>query len=250
LKSRPATKLETTALETTERAKPDLKEYADLGDELAKYIGTLKLERDTKEQISRLVYQVQAALSKPLELDPRRLSKLFPNTDSAVLVDGEKLLVRQGKKETAVSLLELEPDPYFAVVKEVGAAVVRLLKEDEARRSEGIKPLLQVSTKLRGRELALFDFRSYALLLSNTGGAARKVKISLSTDSGEWYGPFDVDGMETKELEVRHVHRILKSKAFKIAIRCEDGEGRKYAGEVEAKPNSKAARAFKLEAAE
>jgi hypothetical protein len=243
-------RLETTALEAREQAKPDLKEFTDLGDELAKYIGTLKLERETKEQISRLVYQVQAALSKPLELDPRHLSKLFPSADSAVLVDGEKLLVRQGKKETAVSLLELEPDPYFAVVKEVGAAVVRVLEEDEARRAEGIRPLLQVSTRLKGRELALFDFRSYLLVLSNTGGAAKKVKISLSTAGDEWYGPFDIGEMETKELEVRHVHRILRSTAVKITVKCEDGEGRKYSGEVEAKPNSRSARAFKLAEAE
>jgi hypothetical protein len=236
-------------LEASEREKPDMKEFTDLGDELAKYLSTLKLERETKKEISRLVYQVQAIFSKPVELDPRHLSKLYPSADSALLVDGEKLLVRQGKKETAISLLELEPDPYYTVVKEVADVVIRLLEEDEAKRAARVRPSLQVSTMLTGRELAGFDFRNYMLMFGNTGGDARKVKISLSTAGDEWYGPFDIDEMETKELEVRHMYRILKSAAFKVSVRCEDREGRKYAGEVEVKPNSRSIRVFKLAAA-
>ena len=234
------------AQEATEKAKPDLEEFAELGDELEKYVGTLKLEKETKKQISRFVSDVGAALSKPVELDAGHLSKWFPRADSAVLLDGEKLVVRHDKGETAFSLLKLKPDPYFAVVKEVAAVVARLMAEEDARRAEGIRPVLQVFTRLIGGKLAVFDWRNYMLVFANTGGAAKDVEISMSTAGDEWYGPFDISAMETKEVAMRHFYRILNSKVLKIALRCEDEEGRKYAGEVELRPNSNTIRVFRL----
>ncbi len=88
----------------------DLKDLSDFGDELVECAGTLKLGGETKEQISRFVNEVQSALSKPMKIDAKHLAQWFPSADNAVLVDGEKLVVRQGKKESAVSLLELEPN--------------------------------------------------------------------------------------------------------------------------------------------
>lgn len=234
------------AQEAKQEEAAQLKEFADLGDELVKYVGALKLERETKKQISRFVYEMQATLSKPVELEPGPLSKWFPGADSAVLLDGENLVIRQGEKETTVSLLRLEPDPYFAVVKEVAVAVGRLMTEEETRRADKLRPALQVSTRLIGRRLAVFDWRGYKLVIANMGGRARGTKISVSTAGKEWYGPFNVEAMGTKEVALHHFYRIQGSKTLKVTVRCKDDDGRTYAGEVELKPESNEVNVFRL----
>ncbi len=232
--------------ETDEKAKPNLNEFADLGDEISKYVGTLSLERETKKEISRFVNDVQGVLSRPVKLSAGQLNKWFPSADSAVLVDGEKLIVRQGKKETAVSLLELEPDPYFAVVKEVATEVTRLMEQADAKRAQSIKPSLQVFARLIGGKLAVFDWRNYELVLANVGGNARNVTISVSPTGKEKYGPFDINSMETTEFRLRHLYQILNSRTLKITARCEDDDGRRYTGEAELEVGSKAVRLFHL----
>ena len=232
------------------KPRPDLKEFADLGDELVKYVGALKLENKTKKEISRFVHDVQAALSKPVKLDASRLKEWFPGADSAVLIDGEKLVVRQGTKETEVSLLRLEPDPYFAVVKEVGSEVTRLMEEADAERARSIAPALQVTARLLGGKLAIFDWRNYNLVVANTGGNAKSVTISVSPTGPEKYGPFDIRAFETAEFTLRHLYRILDSRALKITARCEDDDGRRYVGDAELEVGSKRVRVLRLTAAD
>ena len=235
-----------TVQEAAQKVEVNLKDFAELGDELAEYVGTLKLERKTRDEISRLITEFESTLSKPVELDPKGLSKWLPGLESAVLLDGERLVLRKGGKELQVSVLKLEPDPYLAVVREAATAVAKLMEEEDARRAESIKPALQVSARLAGGKLAVFDWRSYVLVFTNLGGTARRVTISVSTAEGERYGPFDVDARETKEVELRHFRRILRSGVLNVRARCEDEEGKKYVGDVELRPNTKAVRVFKL----
>jgi len=65
----------------------------------------------------------------------------------------------------------------------------------------------------------------------------------------EWYGPFDINTLETREVELYHFNKIRNTKVLKIEVKCEDEDGRKYTGEVELSPGSKAVRIFKLAAA-
>lgn len=136
--------------EATQTTDFSLREFADLGEELVKYVGTLKLEKETKDQIAQYINEIQSALSKPMELNAGRLSKWFPGVNKVVLVKEEKLVLRKGKKETQISVLELKPDPYVAVVKEATSSVARLLAEEEVRRTEKIKSGLQASTRVMG----------------------------------------------------------------------------------------------------
>ena len=234
------------AVETTRPPEAKVEEFSELRDELAQYVGTLKLERKTKKEIAHLMDEVQSAMSKRLVLETRPLRRWFPGVDSAVLLEGERLILRKGKREYEVSVLTLQPDPYMAVVKEAASIVVRLLSEAEARAAALAKPALQVSTRMIGGKLAVFDWRNYVLVLANTGGQAKRVTISESTASQEKYGPFDIDSLETNEIGLRHFYRILNSKVLKVRARCEDQDGRRYTGEVELGPNTKAIRVFKL----
>jgi hypothetical protein len=225
---------------------PDLKEFADLEEEFEKYVGTLKIERETKAQVSEYVHQVQAALAKQVTLDPKQLAAWFPKADSAVLEDGVKLTVTQGKKTTSVSLLKLEPEPYYAVVKEVGLAVSKLLEEAEAQRGSEVIPKLQAFTRQTGRKVGVFDWRNYELILANTGGRAVAMAVEISAE-GKWnYGPIDVNSMETTVIDLHDFSRIEHSKSLKIDLRCEDQDGRVYTGRVELQPNTKSVRVFEL----
>lgn len=228
----------------------DIKEFAELGEEFAQYVGTLNLERETKAQISQYVHDVQATLSKKVELDPKTLAKWFPKADSVVLEDGVKLTVKQGKASAQYSLLEMEPDPYYAVVKEVGVVVSNLLAQADAKREAQAKPNLQVFTRLTGRKVGVFDWRNYELILANTGGRAVGMTVTISAE-GKWsFGPIDINSMETTEIELRNFSKIAQSNALIIEVRCEDEDGKGYAGRVELKPDSKAVRIFELTGAQ
>ena len=231
---------------TTQRVNPDLKEFTELGEEFDKYVGTLNLERETKVKVSETVKDVQAALSKQVVLDPRHLSKWFPKAESAVLDEGVKLTVKQGKKATIVSLLDMDPGPYYAVVKEVGAAVSHLVEEAEEKRGKEVRPALQAFTRLTGRKPGAFDWRNYELILANTGGLAAGMTVTISGE-GKWsYGPIDIDSMETAEILLNNFSRINQSKVLTIGVRCEDEDGRSYVGKVELQPDSKSVKVFGL----
>jgi hypothetical protein len=116
-------------METTEE-EWNLQEVTELGEEVVRYADTLKIEEKTKENIARYVNEIQKAMSKPVELDPKRLARWFPNADSASLVEGENLVLKRGKKEVQVSVLKLDPEPYMAVVREAASTVARLIADD------------------------------------------------------------------------------------------------------------------------
>lgn len=86
------------------------------------------------------------------------------------------------------------------------------------------------------------------LVLTNKGGVARRVTISVSSAGGERYGPFDINARKTTEVEPRHFKALRNSGVLKIAARREDQEGRKYAGDAELELSSKAVRLVKLTA--
>ena len=233
-------------MEAAQKAKVHIEDFSDLGDELTKYVGALKLERKAKKEISHFIGQFLSMMSQPVPLDPKRLSEWIPGIDSAVLVEGEKLVVKKGEREYQISVLTLPPDPYLEVVKEAAAVVAKLLAEEDARQAAKIKPNLQVFLRMIGGRLAVFDWRNCMLVLANTGGAAKKVTLSLSTADKETYGPIDINALENTEIELRHLYRILNTKNLKVVAKCEDAEGRQYSGEIEIEPNTKSVRIFTL----
>ena len=237
------------AQEGTKAREQDFEEFAALGEEFAGYVGVMNLEQETKAKISQYVHDVQSELSKDVVIDARSLSKWFPKAESATLKEGVMLTLKEGKKTTTVSLLEMEPEPYYAVVKQVGVAVASMLAEAGAKLEEEAKPALQAFTRLTGRKLGVFDWRNYELILANTGGKAVGMTVSIS-EVGSWsYGPIDIGSMETTEIDLHNFSKIERSKNLKVELRCEDAEGRAYTGRVELEPNSKSVRIFVLEPA-
>lgn len=222
----------------------DPKEAAELGDEFLRYSDALKLERETKKRLAEYVGEVQKTLSRTVELNPKHLTEWFPGTDSAVLQEGEWLVLKRSKKETRVSMLELEPAPYMAVVQDVAAAVTRMMEEADASRAKNVMPSLQVFVRSAGKDSST-DWRSSELTFTNMGGKACHVMI-FSPDSKEWYGPFDVNAMETAEVGLHSFSRLKSQKAFKFTLRCEDEDGRRYGGGVELSLGSRAVRVLKL----
>jgi hypothetical protein len=231
-----------------------LKEITNVGDELVKYISTLKLEKETKKEISRFVYEFQSAFSGELKLNAKHLSEWFPPAKSAALVGGETLVLRTGKKETRISVLELKPDSYVAVVKEAAASVAKLMAEEktrrEASRAGSIKPALQMFTGLKGGKLAVFDWRSYSLLVSNTGGAAKRVTVYVTSLGGQKHGPLQINKGETVELELGVFRRLRKSGDIRMVVMCEDQDGRKYRGKAKLELNAKEAQVLSLSRAD
>jgi hypothetical protein len=234
------------ATEVEQKNEVNLEDFTDLREELINYVGTLKTERKTKREISRFIDDVQTELSKPIELNVRHLANWFPGIHSAALIEGERLILRRGTREYEVSVLALDPDPYMAVVREAASQVVKLLAEAEEKAAAKVIPSLQVSTRLVGGKLGVFDWRNCLLVVANTGGKAKHLIVSLSTADKESYGPFDIDAMETKEINLRHLYRILNTEVLKVTAKCEDQDARKYTGKVELRPNAKTIRVFKL----
>ncbi|MDG6901068.1 MAG: hypothetical protein JRM80_03825 [Nitrososphaerota archaeon] len=223
----------------------DPKEAVELGDELLKYADTLQLERGTKERIAEFMREFQKAFSKPVKLNPKHLSEWFPGADSALLLEGESLVMKRGSKEVKVSVLEMEPAPYMALVQEVAAEVARLMEEEDVRRAKSVVPSLQAFVKSSREYASPADWHGSELIFTNTGGLAAHVMV-FSPASKEWYGPFDIKAMETAEVGMQHFSRLRDAKPLKITIRCDDQDGRNYAGEVELTLGSKAVRVIKL----
>jgi len=243
-----------TALAVVQNAEQSVKEIANVGEELVKYISTLKLERETRKEISRFVYEFQSAFSGELKLNAKHLSEWFPPAKSAALVGGKTLVLRLGKKETKISVLELEPDPYVAVVKEAAASVARLMAEEEARReaerAETIKPALKMFRSLKGGKLAVFDWRSYSLVVSNTGGAAKRVTVYVTSLGGQKHGPLQINKGETLELELGRFGRLRKSGGIRMVVMCEDQDGRKYRCKAKLELNAEEAQVLSLSRAD
>ena len=226
----------------------DPKEAAELGDEFLRYADTVKLEKEARKRLAEYVSGVQKTLSKTVTLNPRHLTEWFPGAESAVLQEGEWLVLKRSKKETRVSMLELEAAPYMAVVKDVAAEVTRIMDEADARRAENVIPSLQVFVRSAAKNPPA-DWRSSELMFTNMGGRACHVMV-FSPESKEWYGPFDINTMETAEVGLRSFSRIKDPKTFRFTLRCEDEDGRRYGGGAELALGSRAVRVLKLAAAD
>lgn len=232
--------------EATEKARSVVAEFAGLGEEFAKYLEALNLEKETKLEISRCLQETQTSLSKEVSFDAKPLKKWFPGADGAVLEGGTNLVITKGKKRTVHSVLELDPDPYLAVVRAVGVEVAKLTAAEDEQKRAREKPVLQAFTRLAEKGSEPFDWRNHELTLANTGGPARKVRLSLSAEGREWYGPVDVEPMEKVEIELGKLSKVRESKALRVELWCEDARGRSYSAKVELEPHSKAVKIFDL----
>lgn len=212
-------------------AESSVTEASELREEILRYAAASKLEFDKRRQLVGAMRRLQAGLPSPVELDPRALSEVFPRADELYLEGGERVVAKTKGGVREIPVLALGPESFVAVVRTAAAALERLMEREEARRAEAVRPRLWVAPAVVGGRFAIFDWRAYVLVVSNTGGKAVGVRVTIPS-SGAAPRPFDIASGSERRLDLRRFKRLDSSGKVDLALACGDVEGRRYGGNL------------------
>ncbi len=213
-------------------AERSVREASELNEELSRYAAASRLEFTRRRQLVDSMRRLQAGLSVPVELDPHLLSESFPRVDELRLEEGEKLVAKtKGGKVTETPILALGSESFMAVARTAAVTLERLVEHEEARRAEAVRPRLWVVPAVVGARFTIFDWRAYALAVSNSGGTAVGVRVAVPS-LGAMRRSFNIARGSHARLNLRKFENLDSLGAVDLILTCGDVEGRKYSGKL------------------
>jgi hypothetical protein len=177
------------------------------------------------------ILPVLAWLNEPVALRPGSLGDSFTRFTSISLQPGATVVTTDVEgRVVARPLAKLRTQDCLAVIREAFPELQRLVAEK--RRAAQVKPALSLKAALGGSRFIL-DMRSYRLLVSNSGGDCRNLRVSTQLSGGrtKTCRPCDVGRGERVEVDLGVFKEVGTMERLKLQIECEDEDGRELGGD-------------------
>jgi hypothetical protein len=192
-----------------------------------------QLADQQEKEMGRIVgtmLPVLAYLNEPITLRPGSLGGSFAELRSVSLQAGAVVVTTDFQGRVASrQLAKLETADCLAVLKDAFPELQRLVADK--KRAASVRPIFSMKLVLGGQRF-IVDTRSYRLLVSNSGGDCRGLRISAELADGRNKdyrerdlsrgGRIDVDLGVFKELE--------GAESLRLRFECEDVDGREFCG--------------------
>jgi len=192
-----------------------------------------QLAAQEEKDISRVVgtmLPVLEYLDEPVALRPGSLGGSFAELRSVSLQPGAFVVTTDSQGKVASRpLANLNTGDCLAILKDAFREIQRMVADKE--RAGAATPMLSMKLSLVGQRF-IVDRRSYHLLVSNSGGDCRGLRISAELTDGrnKAYperdlsrgGRIEVDLGLHKEVDGAHCLRLL--------FECKDVDGREFCG--------------------
>ena len=197
-----------------------------LADLFSKASELAKLEDKEVGRIVSTIVPVLSWLNEPVKLHPESLGETFREIREASLQIGARVVMSDERGKTySRALAKFSVEDCLAILQDSFPEIQRLVADK--RRAGQIKPMLSVRMMLGGSNFVV-DLRSYRLVISNSGGACKGVRVSESYSGGrtKTHGPVDVDGAQEAELNLGIFKEVQHLRHLNLRIKCVDLDGR------------------------
>ena len=174
---------------------------------------------------------VLAWVNEPVVLRPGSLGGAFSGFISVSLQPGATVVMTDAEgNASARPLAKFPTKDCLAIIRESFPELER--KVADKKRAAQVKPALSMKASLGGSHFIL-DMRTYRLLVSNSGGDCRDLRVSVSLSEGRTKAckPCGVNRGERVEVELGVSKEVSAMKRLKIQIDCKDVDGRELRGE-------------------
>ncbi|MDE1854253.1 MAG: hypothetical protein KGI38_10990 [Thaumarchaeota archaeon] len=209
-------------------------EVSGLAEEFGELLDVEAKEKGMRSALVQVMVQIQKSLGEPIQLSRTSLGQEFPKIKSA-WIDGNTVVFvpEKTKKQVSVPLARLEYGLFMELVGEATKAIDKVVGERRRTHLEEIRPVLSLTLRLEGGQLAIFDWRKFHLIISNVGGDARGLYIT-----SEWkgrskrVGPLEVPEIYNMDVELGSLYQFVNQDALFLRIDCKDAEGNGYSAKA------------------
>lgn len=189
-------------------------------------------DQEAKEmaRIVGTIVPVLAWLNEPVVLRPASLGGEFLEFRSVTLETGAVLVMTdlQGRVSSK-PLAEFRLDECLTILNEAFPELQRMTANK--RRAGQVRPLLTLKVVLGGSHL-IVDRRSYRLLIANSGGDCKGLRVSVKLPKGATRPsrPCDIGREKKAEVDLGVFHEVAGTGRLELQIECKDVDGRDLLG--------------------
>jgi hypothetical protein len=181
-------------------------------------------------RIMSTMLPVLAYVNEPIALRPGSLGDSFRELRSASLHSGGVVVTTDFQGNVSSKPLSKFPTAEcLAILKDSFPELQRLVADK--KRAAQVKPMLSMKVLLGGQRFIL-DMRSYRLLVSNSGGDCRGLRISIHLPDGRTKPcrHCDLSRGEWAEVDLGVFKEVGDLERLDLQFDCEDVDGREFHG--------------------
>ena len=176
------------------------------------------------------VLPVLAYLDEPIELPPSSLGGSFAELKSVSLQAGGQVVTTDPQgKVASTPLAKLKMAECLAIVKQAFPEIQRMVADKN--RSSQVTPVLSMKLFLGGQRF-IVDMRSYHLIVSNSGGDCRGLRVSAELADGrnKGYRERDLSRGGRVEFDLGLLKEVRGADSLRLRFECKDAEEREFCG--------------------
>ena len=185
-------------------------------------------ERHRKEtaKIVGTILPILAWLNEPVALRPRALGEHFFDMRSVTVETGGMVVMTdlQGHV-SSMELTGFRSKEFQAILKEAFPELERMTALK--RRAGDIKPILSLKVVVAGRKF-LIDRRTYRVMVSNSGGECRGLKVSTQLPAGRSEPTHPCDVARGRQVGVDLGVFGDVGDSLQLWLSCRDSDGREF----------------------
>jgi len=192
-----------------------------------------ELAAQQDREMSRLVgtmLPVLAYLDQPITLSPGSLGGSFAEFRSVSLQTGAVVVTTDCQGRVASRpLAKLEAADCLAIIRDAFPELQRLVADK--KRSSQVTPVLSMKLFLGGQRF-IVDMRSYHLVVSNSGGDCRGLRISAELADGrnKDYRERDLSRGGRVEFDLGLLKEVRGADSLRVRFECKDVDEREFCG--------------------
>jgi hypothetical protein len=181
------------------------------------------------DKIVKVMKPLLSSINKPIRLHPQSLGETFRHIREASLAPGAVVvMVDSEERISSRSLRKFDGEDFISILRDCLPGLQELVSG--RKRAEQIKPALAVKLRLAGSQF-LIDRRTYRLLVSNSGGDCRNLRISTKAGGRTKVNPpFDLNSVNPSEIDLGLSQKDVEPKQLELGITCKDLDGLEYWG--------------------
>ena len=192
-----------------------------------------QLAAQGEKEMGRIVsamLPVLAYLDEPIALSPGSLGGSFAELKSVSLQAGAQVVTTDPRgKVASMPLAKLKTADCLAIVKQAFPEIERMVTD--RKRSSQVTPALSMKLFLGGQRF-IVDMRSYHLIVSNSGGDCRGLRISAELADGrnKDYRERDLSRGGRVEFDLGLLKEVRGADRLRLRFECKDVDEREFCG--------------------
>ncbi|MGA7862159.1 MAG: hypothetical protein WCB19_09955 [Thermoplasmata archaeon] len=181
-------------------------------------------------RVASTMLPVLAYLNEPIVLRPGALGESFRDVRTAAIHSGALVVTTDFHGRVwSKPLSKFRTADCLAILKDAFPELQRLVADK--KRAAQVKPMLSMQVVLGGQRF-IVDMRSYRLVVSNSGGDCRGLRLSMKLPDGRTkpYRERDLGRGMRVEVDLGVFKEVDGAERVELGAECEDVDGRKLLG--------------------